>query len=692
MQNTPLSHSISWQPLINLDLIAVFFVLGCLLILSFAYQQKLSSFLRFLALLVLVVLLCNPVIEKAHKELLNNVVLLVKDTSSSNAIENRAEMTSSAYDSLKEKLQQIERLSVKEIVLPDDPIKGGTYLTQRWLEAKDEIPTNQLAGTILFSDGLLHDTDLPDSTVLKESGPFHTLITGKKHERDRYIKVTKAPRYGIVGKEVELEFTVQDLPTSFSQTAFVTITNDQTTLFARELSQGETTQISLPIDHPGSNIFTIETPALDNELTAINNKAILSVEGIRDRLKVLLVSGRPHNGGRVWRNLLKSDHNVELVHFTILRTPEKANIVPSNELALIPFPVEELFEDKIDEFDLIIFDRFTKYGLMPINYMNNIANFIKEGGAFLDVSGPESNANTLFKTQLDQLLPAALSGTTLKENYKPHVTDIGKRHPITQSISSLEDKWDPWYRQISLSSKKPDSLALLSGINEIPLLLISEVGQGRVAQFTSDQIWLWAKGIENGGPHQEILRRLSHWLMKEPELEAKSIRAQIDNQNVTLTIRDLAIGEDTLTLTAPDGSISTHPLTLDDMGQAQYSFKAEQFGVYKAAFRDASSVFVVGDFNTQEFSRLIATDEQSDKLARQTRGKTFWLDNDLENVPDVRTTQQKNASFYGHSYLALRDNQSTKTLSTTKTELFPAPLGLAMSCFFVILAWIRERK
>ena len=692
MEQKVLSYNITWDPLLNPEIIAVFVVLGMLLILSFVNQQKLSSLFRFLALCILTILLCNPMIEKAHKELINNVVILAKDTSSSNQIEQRQDLTQESYQKIKEQLSTIERLSIKEINISDDPIKGGTYLTQEWIKAKEEISDNQLAVTIFVSDGIIHDSHFTDQETLQESGPFHTLITGQKYETDRYIKITKAPRYGIVGKDVELEFVVYDLPEALPKTAFVTLTNAQTTLFARDVTAGETIKISIPIDHPGGNIFTLETPTLDNELTSINNTAILSVEGVRDRLKVLLVSGRPHNGGRVWRNLLKSDHNVELVHFTILRTPEKSNLVPSNELALIPFPVEELFEDKINDFDLIIFDRFSKYGFMPITYMNNIANFIKEGGAFLDVSGPESNASTLFKTQLDRLLPASLSGTTLEEEYKPHVTEKGTRHPITQTIAPLEELWDPWYRQTSIHSKSPDSHALLSGINDIPLLLISEVGQGRVAQFTSDQIWLWAKAVQNGGPHQEILRRLSHWLMKEPELEANRITAQIDHQNITLAIYDLETGEDTLILESPTGEIEEIPVALNESGSAIHSFKAKEFGVYKASFREATTVFIVGDFNTQEFSRLTASDEQSKKLAQITRGNSFWLEDSVENTPDIRMTPHKNASFYGRNYLSLRDNQSTKTISTTKTELFSPPLGLALSCFFVILAWIRERK
>ena len=115
----------------------------------------------------------------------------------------------------------------------------------------------------------------------------------------------------------------------------------------------------------------------------------MTIEGIREKLRVLLVSGEPHAGERTWRNLLKSDANVDLVHFTILRPPEKQDGTPINELSLIAFPTRELFQQKIKEFDLIIFDRYANQSVLPSTYFDNIVRYVREGGAVLVAAGPE---------------------------------------------------------------------------------------------------------------------------------------------------------------------------------------------------------------------------------------------------------------------------------------------------------------
>ena len=150
---------------------------------------------------------------------------------------------------------------------------------------------------------------------------------------------------------------------------------------------GASVSVNVPIPHAGPNIVEIEASPLDGELTAVNNRAVVSIDGVRDKLRVLLVSGEPHAGERTWRNLLKSDASVDLVHFTILRPPEKQDGTPINELSLIAFPTRELFQQKINEFQLIIFDRYARQGVLPIIYFDNIARYVRQGGAVLVAAG-----------------------------------------------------------------------------------------------------------------------------------------------------------------------------------------------------------------------------------------------------------------------------------------------------------------
>ena len=129
---------------------------------------------------------------------------------------------------------------------------------------------------------------------------------------------------------------------------------------------------------------------------------MVSIDGVRDKLRVLLVSGEPHAGERTWRNLLKSDASVDLVHFTILRPPEKQDGTPINELSLIAFPTRELFQQKINEFQLIIFDRYARQGVLPIIYFDNIARYVRDGGAVLVAAGPDyASPTSIWRTPLD---------------------------------------------------------------------------------------------------------------------------------------------------------------------------------------------------------------------------------------------------------------------------------------------------
>src|SRR5947209_2103884 len=239
---------------------------------------------------------------------------------------------------------------------------------------------------------------------------MHSLITGNKNERDRHVVLTAAPRFGIVGQSQSITFRVEDQGEGPS-TARVTVRRDGETIENRNVRIGTNVTISVQISHAGPNIVEIEASALEGELTEINNRAVVSIDGVRDKLRVLLVSGEPHAGERTWRNLLKSDPSVDLVHFTILRPPEKQDGTPINELSLIAFPTRELFQQKINDFQLIIFDRYARQGVLPIIYFDNIARYVRQGGAVLVAAGPDyASPTSIWRTPLDVILPAEPNG------------------------------------------------------------------------------------------------------------------------------------------------------------------------------------------------------------------------------------------------------------------------------------------
>ena len=318
-----------------------------------------------------------------------------------------------------------------------------------------------------------------------------------------------------------------------------------------------------------------------DELTIENNRAVLSVNGVRDRLRVLLVSGEPHPGERTWRNLLKSDPSVDLVHFTILRPPEKQDGTPINELSLISFPTRELFEVKLKEFDLVIFDRYRRRGVLPPVYLQNIVEYVRDGGALLEAVGPSyAGPFSIYRTPLEKLLLGAPTGKLIDKPFRPQVTDLGQRHPVTANLPGTRGEeaptWGRWLRQIDIELARGN--VLMSGADTKPLLVLDRFHEGRVAQFNSDHIWLWARGFEGGGPQAELLRRLAHWLMKEPELEEDDLRASFDGQNLKIEHRSLEMKDKVeIELTDPVGE--TRKLQLGESKGAEAHTKSELTGL-----------------------------------------------------------------------------------------------------------------
>ena len=287
---------------------------------------------------------------------------------------------------------------------------------------------------------------------------------------------------------------------------------------------------------PDPNIVEIEASPLQGELTAVNNRAVVSIDGVRDKLRVLLVSGEPHAGERTWRNLLKSDASVDLVHFTILRPPEKQDGTPINELSLIAFPTRELFQQKIDEFQLIIFDRYARQGVLPIIYFDNIARYVRKGGAVLVAAGPDyASSTSLWRTPLEVILPAEPSGQVTETPFRAQLSTVGKRHPVTRDLEgagSDPPRWSRWFRVVD--TRKAEGATVMQAADDKPLLVLSREGEGRVALLLSDHIWLWARGYEGGGPHLDLLRRLSHWLMKQPDLEEEALRLSSHGRELSI--------------------------------------------------------------------------------------------------------------------------------------------------------------
>jgi hypothetical protein len=703
---TPTSAvSVAFDPLLGWPLLAVLGVIGLALVLLGLRAGARGTIWRLGSVLVVLAALANPALIEEQRKPIADVALVVVDDSDSMAIGERRPQVQAAREALKKKLSQQEGLEVREAVLPPAHIQlgsdrpGGTRLIEAMRSALVEVPPERLAGVILLTDGQVHDVP---TTLPAELGgaPLHALIAGKKGERDRLIVLEQSPRFGVVGRQVTAKFRVED---PAGGTAPVTLSVGGEIVRRLDVPVGRSVELPITVGNPGANVVELEVAPGPSELTLDNNRALFTINGVRDRLRVLLISGEPYQGERAWRNLLKSDPAVDLVHFTILRTPQKDDFTPVRELSLIVFPQRELFEQKLKEFDLIIFDRYESGNLITRDYFRNIAEYVKGGGALLVSVGPVfATQRSLYRTPLGAILPAAPLGDVLETGFKPKVTEIGQRHPVTANLPQAGDpgkepEWGRWFRLVT--SRTEHGNAVLSGADDKPLVVLDRVGQGRVAELMSDQLWLWNRGIDGGGPQPELVRRVAHWLMKEPDLEEEALRATAVGGRIEVTRRTLATSFPQVTMTAPGtplpnkpgggGATSTLELRQVAPGLGQAVVNVDKPGLYRFDDGTLRTVAAVGSPDPLEFSDVRATDQKLKPLVEATNGTLLWLADQPD--ADIRSVRPGRAAG-GSDWVGLRRNEGYTVAGINQTPLLPGILVALAFLMAVGSAWWREGR
>ncbi len=640
--------------------------------------------LRGLAAAVVIGALSGPSYQQEDRAPLTDIVVLLEDQSASQSLADRPAQTASAADALASQIAARSNTEVRRVTVPDGEGDAGTQLMTALSTALAEEPRARISGIIALSDGRVHDADLP----LDLPAPMHVLLSGQSTDWDRRLEVRNAPGFAIIGEPVTLTLRIEDIgatPTG-SGLADLDISVDGAEPQSFRVPIGQDIELPVSLPHGGRNVIQFTTPMADGELTDRNNTALIQMNGVRDRLRVLLVSGEPHPGGRTWRNLLKSDSSVDLVHFTILRPPEKQDGVPVSELSLIAFPTRELFLEKIDDFDLIIFDRYKRRGILPALYLENVANYIRNGGAVLVAAGPDfAGADSLYRSPLGTALPAAPTARVLEEPFRPTVTELGQRHPVTTDLPDGGD-WGRWLRQIDVTD--PIGSVVMSGVDDRPLLVLNREGAGRVALLASDHAWLWNRGYEGGGPQLELLRRLAHWMMKEPELEEEALTAEATGQTMRLSRRTLGDSVPPVTLTDPSGNVTELSLTETRPGLFEGLFEGPEIGLYRLVNGDQETVIGLGPAAPQEFVETIATGEVMEPVVSSLRGGTLRLEDGLPRLRDVRAGRPA----AGRGWIGLTPRGAYETRDVRQTNLLPGWLVLVLSALFITLAWLREGR
>ncbi len=652
-----------------------------------------GALVRIGALACLLLALANPSFTREDREPLSSVAVVVVDKSPSQNFGDRTAQTQAARQALTQRLGRIPGLEVRTVEAGEaDGETDGTRLFSALGATLADVPPDRIAGAILLTDGRVHDVPA-DMGALGFSAPVHALVTGHRNERDRRVALISAPRFGIVGQSQTLVYRVEDSGVE-PGLAQVTIRRDGEVIDQRAVRTGDAVRTQVHLPHAGPNIVEIETASIPGELTTVNNRAVVSIDGVRDKLRVLLVSGEPHAGERTWRNLLKSDANVDLVHFTILRPPEKQDGTPINELSLIAFPTRELFHQKINEFQLIIFDRYARQGVLPIIYFDNIARYVHDGGAVLVAAGPDyASPTTIWKTPLDAVLPAEPTGRTTDVAYRPRLTDLGKRHPVTRGLDgSGEDPphWSHWFRIVD--TKSAHGTTVMSGPDDKPLLVLSREGAGRVALLLSDHIWLWARGYEEGGPHLDLLRRLSHWLMQQPDLEEEALRLFANGRDLVVQRQTMADSVGDVTLTTPSGATRTIVLDPVEAGVWRKTITADEIGLWRATDGKLTTLINVGPANPREFTEVTSTTDVVASLASATGGDARRLDaGDGLKVPRVVAVRSTDM-FKGDDWIGLKMRDASVVRGIGVLPIFAGLLGMLLLLGSLAFTWGREGR
>ena len=684
---------VSFAPLVPAYVVWAAFGAAFLISVVLLLARSRGAATRALALGLMVLALANPSFTREDRDPIPSVAAVIVDKSPSQNFGDRNAQTEAALATLVERLKRIPGLEVRVAEAgAADGETDGTRLFSALSATLADVPPDRIAGAIMITDGRVHDVPA-NAAALGIAAPLHALITGHPDEIDRRVVLTQTPRFGIVGQSQTIGFHVEDQGAK-AGSAQVTVRRDGDVVEQRTVPVGADVKVKVPIPHAGANIVEVEASPLDGELTQVNNRAVISIDGVRDKLRVLLVSGEPHAGERTWRNLLKSDASVDLVHFTILRPPEKQDGTPINELSLIAFPTRELFQQKISEFQLIIFDRYARQGVLPMIYFDNIAKYVRDGGAVMIAAGPDyASPTSIWRTPLDVILPAEPSGDVTERPFQATLTEAGKRHPVTRGLEGSQSDpphWSQWFRLVDI--KRATGTSVMQGPDGKPLLLLAREGEGRVALLLSDHIWLWARGYEGGGPHLDLLRRLSHWLMKQPELEEEALRLIVKGHAITVQRQTMADSVNEVTLTSPTGASRTLNLQPVEPGVWRAEITANELGLWRATDGKLTALANVGPANPREFAEVTSTTDVLKTLTAATGGDARRLADgnrlDVPRVVPVRTS----TTFKGEDWIGLRMREVSVVRGIGVLPIFAGLIGLLLLIGSLAATWAREGR
>lgn len=618
--------------------------------------------LRALTLCLAIVMLLEPALELRHVTKVPNHIAVLVDTSESQSLPTRSgaprsERVSALVDEIERWSQRVTGEHVVDFyefdasIRPADPDGladparyGGA--ASRTLEAIDGLrgryDRKELGGVVVISDG----TDNGElsgrvksgeslDTVSTESlqalnAPVHTFATARVDElRDLSIERVIHDDFAFVRNAVTVDVEIRALGIG-EGTLPVTLRRAGQPLQTREISLSpdqESYSVSFEFvpELLGKELYSVSIPVLEGEALTENNRDFFILKVIRDKIRVLQVVGRPSWDVRFLRQLLKNNPNVDLISFFILRTNEDVQRAASNEMALIPFPTDELFEEQLGSFDLVVLQNFTYVPYRMRQYLPNIRDYVLDGGGLLMIGGEQSFASGGYaKTPVADVLPVELPSGTAESTlidpreFKPELTPAGERHPITRIEFDRARNLEVWDGLPAMpgtnvvTGTKPGATTLAvhpdrrAGDEAMPVLSIMEAGAGRSMAMTFDGSWMWnyQHVLEAGSSHAyaSFWNSSIRWLIRDPALNLVQIEIppQIVQPGATVDVQVRAFRPDYSPAARVDGqlqvfrtpldaidgasgeeALAVYPFQTNDRGIARLSIPVDDIGAYR---------------------------------------------------------------------------------------------------------------
>ena len=620
-----------------------------------------------------------------EREKLPTETLIVVDQSPSQSLGDRTKATADTHAALSKALAALPGVNVRVVNVGGDHqgvAADGTHIFNSIDDALSDVPRNRLGGVFIATDGQVHDK-IADNYTLGDNVPVHALISGKASEYDRRVEIEEGPRFGLVSQKQNIKFRViheGTMPNAAAKVP-VSILLDGKLTTTQMVTPGQTATVSIDITHAGQNIVEIKAESASGEVTEVNNRIVTSVEGIHEKLKVLIISGSPNPNTRMWRSMLKSDPDVDSVHFMVQRLPEQLDDTPREEMSLMPFPMNEVFAENLGKFNLIVLDNYESRNLLSNDYLENIVKYVKGGGALLVASGPEyAGAESIFKTPLAAVLPAEPTGQVTERDFTPRISERGQRHPVMRGLdganASGESKptWGSWYRSVDV--KTPAGDVVMEGADKKPLLILSHQEKGRVAMLNTDSTWRWERGYASKGPYASLLLQTSHWLMKNPALEEEALRVSQQKRDIVVEQQTMGDKSTPVTIRMPSGKTLTVTPEVSAPGLWQAKVPATEMGFYSVeqGGKYPRTAFVnVGPDNAREYAATISTPDILKPLVTRTGGLVARMTDTAGNLTTPKlqavTVDKKDTKLAGDDWMGVRMTDASILRSIDKKQV-----------------------